>query len=148
MLNHELNAAVFLTVLCVGYTGADSHRDCQEQRFPPYLWRQEQPPASHTHPLAANSPSASSHSTSGGDEGEHNEALPSSLSGMARHFQAQRTAQANHRGHLPTKTSRYGMGMLMWRFCVGVSDNCIVGCWKFRACISICQSMVGYAAVY
>lgn len=132
-----------LTVSCMGYAGTD--RDCQEQYFTPYLWRLEQPPASHKRPLAANSPSASSHSTSGGEEEGQIEALPSSLSGMARHFQAQRAAQADHKAHLPTKTFRYGMGMWRWIVCVCVSDNCVAGRWKISA--DMCQSMVWYAVV-
>lgn len=89
------------------FTGSDSHEDGQEERFPPYLWRPGQSPALQPQPPAPNSPSASL-SSSQGDE-EEDEALPSSLSGMARHFQAQRAARAHRReaDQLHTKLSRY-----------------------------------------
>ena len=98
------------------FTGTDSYHqeDCQEERFPPYLWRPGQPPAPQPQPQspAPNSPSASFSSSQGG--GEEDEALPSSLSGMARHFQARRAARAHGReaDHLPTKLSRYSYTIL------------------------------------
>ncbi len=68
--------------------------DYQEGQFQRYLWREGQ-----GHPLqpgapAGKSPSAASGSLSGEDE---DEALPTSLSGMARHFQAQRSARGTRR---------------------------------------------------
>lgn len=92
------------------FIGIDSHQeDCQEERFPPYLWQPGQPPAPQPQPQppAPNSPSASLSSSQG--DAEEDEALPSSLSGMARHFQAQRAARAHRReaDHLPPKLSRY-----------------------------------------
>lgn len=121
----------------MGCVGSDTHQECHEEHFPPYLWRQGQPLAPHTRPAAANSssPSVSSLSSSGSREERQDDTLPSSLSGMARHFQAQRAAQADRRGHLPTKPSRCSMQHVkLDTDDIGcTSDTCIVASLGFRA---------------
>jgi len=66
----------------------------QEGQFQRYLWREGQGHPFQPGAPAGNSPSEASSSLSGEDE---DEALPTSLSGMARHFQAQRSARGTRR---------------------------------------------------
>ncbi len=68
--------------------------DYQEGQFQRYLWREGQGHAFQQGAPAGKSPSEASSSLSGEDE---DEALPTSLSGMARHFQAQRSARGTRR---------------------------------------------------
>ena len=76
-------------------TELDSSLDHQPEHFLPYQWRANQNVHTAMHTSASGTPceSPSGHSTA--DEGE--EALPSSLSGMARHFRAQRSARHRQR---------------------------------------------------
>ena len=66
----------------------------QEGQFQRYLWRKGQGHPFQPGAPAGNSPSEASSSLSEEDE---DEALPTSLSGMARHFQAQRSARGTGR---------------------------------------------------
>ena len=93
-------------------TGTDSHQERQEGCFPFYLWRPGHPPAPQLQPPS--SPNASLSSSRGDEEEQQDDALPSSLSGMARHFQAQRAAKAHGRKapHLPPKPTRYSNSFL------------------------------------
>ena len=65
------------------------------EHFPPYQWRNDH----HSRPTApapaAESPAASESSLTASDEEE--EGLPTSLSGMARHFQNQLAVRHRHR---------------------------------------------------
>jgi len=77
----------------------------QEGQFQRYLWREGQGHPFQPGAPAANSPSEASSSLSEEDE---DEALPTSLSGMARHFQAQRSARGTRRRQSGTNTdARY-----------------------------------------
>ncbi|KAL0020040.1 hypothetical protein WJX77_006948 [Trebouxia sp. C0004] len=71
-------------------------RDYQEGHFQRYLWREDQRHPFQQGAPAAKSPSEASNSLSGEDE---DEALPTSLSGMARHYQAQKSARGTRRCH-------------------------------------------------
>lgn len=66
----------------------------QEEQFQRYLWREDQSHRFQQGAPAGNSPSEASNGLSGEDE---DDALPSSLSGMARHLQAQRGARRTGR---------------------------------------------------
>ncbi len=68
----------------------------QEGQFQRYLWREGQGHSFQQGAPAGNSPSEASSGLSGEEE---DEALPTSLSGMARHFQAQRSARGTRRHH-------------------------------------------------
>ena len=75
----------------------------QEGQFQRYLWREGQGHRFQQGVLAGNSLSEASNSLSGEDKDE-DEALPTSLSGMARHFQAQRSARGTGRRQSGTNT--------------------------------------------
>ena len=88
--------------------GDEARQECKAERFLPYLWRQGQGPMPQPQAPAEKSPSASSSTGIEGQQEEKVEALPSSLSGMARHFQAQRAAQAKRRVHVTSQPPRCG----------------------------------------
>lgn len=99
---------------CLELQGSSQHQPEQPQR---YLWRQGQAGPlqngpSHYSALAAKSPedSPGSHAAE-----EEDEALPTSLSGMARHFQAQRAGQTTRRRHcMPKRDSRQVCNSLLY----------------------------------
>ena len=75
--------------------------DYQEGQFQRYLWREGQRHPIQSGAPAGNSPSEASSRPSGEDE---DEALPTSLSGMVRHIQAQRSARGTQRRQSGTNT--------------------------------------------
>lgn len=89
--------------------------DYQEGQFQRYMWREGQGHPFQQGAPARTSPSEASSSLSGEDE---DEALPTSLSGMARHFQAQRSARGTRRRRSGANTdARYCFDLVLFVCC-------------------------------
>ncbi len=81
-----------------------------QPEFQRYLWREGQTGPSRHSALVGNSPSEGL--SRPGEEDD--EALPTSLSGMARHFHAQRNAKVKRRGQSDSKMGDRYYVTLLW----------------------------------